>query len=402
MSVTRQGRPLRIFYAIGPGDVVKSFGCWRDGKEMLAETSQTYSSQFFEFCRRHGHVGYALSSFHGAARADGGKITAENRPKSPGGAGIRYHLAELRYGLSVVRSALRFRADAVIVDSGTSHWFVFSALKPFGVRVVGSLHNTVWPSGFPPRRLVQRLVLWTDGLFWRRFADGLLAVSPECERQVRQLAKRFDAPAEQYRAHYRIEDFANVPPAPPARQRPLRVLFAGRVERNKGVLDIVEMARQLERAGPGRVTFDICGTGQTDDALGAAVRDAGLEAVVRIRGRLNRPDLLAAYGASHLVIVPTRSDFIEGFAMVCAEAMLCGRPVVTSPVVPAAEVLADATLVARTDDPESYVQAIERVLADPALYERLAAACAGLARPFVDPGQSLAAALDRLFARMRW
>jgi glycosyltransferase involved in cell wall biosynthesis len=401
VSAAAAARRLRILYAIGPGDVVRSYRHWRGGEQLLSETSQTYSSQFFEFCRRAGHTGYAVSSHGEAARVEDGSMTVENRPKRMMGAGMRFHAAQARYALSLVGTALRWRADVVVVDSGTTHWALLALLKPFRVRVIGCLHNVIWPAGYPPRGFVKRAVLRTDAWFWGRVADGVLAVSPECERQVRQLAPRFARPAVQYRAQYRAGDFAGAPP-PPADASPFRVMFAGRVERNKGVLDIVEMARQLERAGPGRVTFDICGTGQADDALAAAVRDAGLEAVVRIRGRLDRPDLLAAYGASHLVIVPTRSDFIEGFAMVCAEAMLCGRPVVTSPVVPAAEVLADATLLARTDDPASHVQAIERVLADPALYERLVAACPALARPFLDPEEALGAALDRLFARIRW
>ena len=42
---------------------------------------------------------------------------------------------------------------------------------------------------------------------------------------------------------------------------------------------------------------------------------------------------------AHAMIVPTTSEFKEGFAMVAAESVLAGRPVVLSDVVPAWESL---------------------------------------------------------------
>ena len=82
--------------------------------------------------------------------------------------------------------------------------------------------------------------------------------------------------------------------------------------------------------------------------------------------------------------------------MTAAEAALAGRPVITSPVVPALEVLRPACSEAVTDDPESYVTAIRRLLDDAALYERLRAACPAAAAPFLDRSLGLAAVLDRV------
>jgi glycosyltransferase involved in cell wall biosynthesis len=391
-----KGAARRILCAIGPGDAVNSFRHWRSGEQVISETSQTYSSQFFEYCRRNGHFGRAVSSHERADRESGERMVVENRPKRLAGGGVRYHVSQALHGLSLMASAMRWRADTVIVDSGSTHWILLALLKPFGIRVVGNLHNTLWPSGYPPTGLVHRIVLRTEGWFWRYVADGLLAVSPECERQVRQLVPAFRAPSEQYRAQYRPGDLTDLPVAPSPAAGPFRVLFAGRVERNKGVLDLIDMAQSLERNGPGRVIFEVCGHGPAQEELERRVASAGLQHVIRLRGRLDRPALLAAYSASHLIIVPTRSDFVEGFAMVAAEAMLCGRPVLASPVVPAAEVLAEATVLAHPDDPASYAAAIERLLVEPAEYARLVAACERLKAPFLDPEYGLARALERL------
>jgi glycosyltransferase involved in cell wall biosynthesis len=178
-------------------------------------------------------------------------------------------------------------------------------------------------------------------------------------------------------------------------------MFAGRVERTKGVFDVVEMARLLERKHPGRFRFDICGDGSALEALRLCIRDLGLGGAVGLHGRLNRAELTARYGVAHLVIVPTRSDFVEGLAMVAAEAVLAGRPVLANPVVPACEVLGDAAIAARTNDVGDYVDKIERLATEREAYERAVAACPAAAAQFADRSNSLEAALGRMLEALR-
>jgi glycosyltransferase involved in cell wall biosynthesis len=94
--------------------------------------------------------------------------------------------------------------------------------------------------------------------------------------------------------------------------------------------------------------------------------------------------------------VPTRSSFIEGLAMTAAEAVLAGRPLITSPVVPALEVLRPACVEAVTDDVGSYVAGILRLLDDEPLHARLCAACPKAAAPFTDRSLGIAAVLERV------
>jgi len=320
-------------------------------------------------------------------------MRVENRPKPPGGRGLAYHAAEVRYGLSLVRSALAWRADALLVDSGTTHWWLLALLRPAGLPIVPVLHNSLWPEGYPPRRLARRLLLALDRLFWRHSARTVLHVSPACERQVRSLCGARPPRFIHFRAQFDGAQFRAAPPAAGAR---LRVVFAGRIERDKGVFDVVRAARLLERSHPGRVQFRFCGEGSRLGELREAVRRAGLDSSVAVLGRLDRPALLNEYAAAHLAIVPTRSEFAEGYATVCAEAVLCGRPVLTCPVVPAAEELDAAVLLARPDDPASYARQIAALLDDPARYARLCAACAALRERLLDPRASFLCALEAL------
>ena len=110
---------------------------------------------------------------------------------------------------------------------------------------------------------------------------------------------------------------------------------------------------------------------------------------------MNRPDLLAVYGRSHLVIVPTRSTFCEGMPMVAAEAILSGRPVLTSRLSNALDVFNAALVEAQPDDPASYVACLRRLIADRHFYEECCRACPTVRPQFYDRDQGLGAAVDR-------
>ena len=392
----RAGRP-RILYALGPGNVVDAYRKWSAGLDYTTETSVTFSSQFFDFCKARGAEAWAVSSHPSREVVHDGTFTVENRPKRfPDPRGLLFHWNQFLYGLSVMWSALRYRADVLIVDSGTTHWFVLSLLSLSRIRVVASLHNSYWASGFLPGGAIKRVIRTLDGRFWRHTADATLCVSPECQRQVEWLAGGRNRPVFQYRCQFRPADFASVLPPPAHDVRPFRAMFAGRVERNKGVFDLLEIAAAFKRESPGRLQIEICGGGEALEELKRAIADRGLADDVLIHGKLNRPDLLAVYGRSHVVVVPTRSTFCEGMPMVAAEAVLSGRPVLTSRLSNALDVLNPALVEAQPDDPASYVAGLRRLMTDRTYYEECCRACPTVGRQFYDRDQSLTAAIERM------
>lgn len=397
--MTENQAKLRIFYAAsGPGDLVESHRRWKRHEHNPTEVSITFSSQIQNFCARTGAQCYMLSTHSRREIVTDGNFTIEHRPK-PVRHGMRFHLAEIGYGLGLLATALKFRASFALLDSGCTHFFVMALFRLFGIRVVPILHNTLWPSGFPPTRLIPRLVLRLDAFFWKRVPTAAIAVSPECERQIFAVAGQVRYPIFQIRAQFRPEYFAGIPPPPPHERRPFRVMFIGRVERSKGVFDLLEIARRLEDSHPGLVRWEICGRGSDFDELVERHRQLGLGDTVNLRGWTSLDDLVNVYGASHASIVPTRSAFTEGLAMTAAEAILAGRPLVTNPVVPALELLRPACVEAKTDDAGSHMQAVLRLATDGDLYRRLCAACAGLQAQFYDDRRfGLASVLDRVIA----
>jgi hypothetical protein len=79
--------------------------------------------------------------------------------------------------------------------------------------------------------------------------------------------------------------------------------------------------------------------------------------------------------------------------MVAAEAILLLRPVITSQVVPASEVLAKAIVCVTTDDSETYASAIRKLSVDETAYIALIKGAQDLRQFILDDATSFAAGL---------
>lgn len=145
-------------------------------------------------------------------------------------------------------------------------------------------------------------------------------------------------------------------------------MYAGRVTADKGVLGLVDAAAMVAERTQRQVVFEICGDGPALDAVEARIQAGGLEEMVKVHGRLNRQQMREAFSRCHLVAVATTSAFSEGFCMVAAEAVLAGRPLVVSDVVPAVEVLKDAALVVPANNWAALADAIVRLANDESEY----------------------------------
>lgn len=388
--------PVRVLSAVGPGDVVAAHDDWTQNVQTLSETSITFSSQEFEAFAKLGISLWAVSSNSRTAFKLDGENRIENRPKagSPS-SGLGYHVSQARYAISLLRSAVRFRATHAIVDSGTTHWFMLFSFRLFNIEIIPNFHNVPWPVGYPPRRTRHKMLLALDVFFFRSSVRVALGVSPECGRQVAWLCDG-RCVFHDYRAQFTVTDFGCIG-RPCLHQLPLRILFAGRVERSKGVFDLLEVCERLNGLAKGRFVFDVCGSGGALDELRTIVDANGANERFKLHGKLPRPRLLEFYAQCHLVIVPTRSDFCEGLPMVCAEAVLAGRPVVTSRMSNALEVLRGSVVEARENDVGDYVEKIVSLVNDPTRYEEMVSNTVKVRSQFLDEQRGLRAALTTCF-----
>jgi glycosyltransferase involved in cell wall biosynthesis len=391
------GRPLRLLYAAGPGNVIGTYEHWKEGHDDPSQVSVTYSGQFYEVCRDLGARAYILSSSHVPGHVCDDTFTLRHRPiPMEDGPGPWYHLGQLWASLRLIGSALAFRADGAVVTNGSGHWFPLSLLPLFGVKVIPSLHCVLWPRNRPPRG-VSRLIMRLNAVFFARFASAILSASRDIERQVRQITGGRCRPIVEFLPTYRVETFGKVT-TPPRERRPFRVFFAGRIERDKGVFDLLEIARSLAASGREDIEFDLCGNGT---ALAELRQQAAVLQVAerfRCHGYSSRSDMRQMFDRAHAVIVPTTSDFIEGFNQVVAEGVLAGRPVITSAVCPALDYVRNAVVEVPPDDVRAYQEAILRLCDDEELYEAKCRGCLASRQQFLDEERGWAAGLKAALA----
>jgi hypothetical protein len=181
---------------------------------------------------------------------------------------------------------------------------------------------------------------------------------------------------------YRRGSFDRISPPPAA--KPFRVLYIGRIERNKGVFDLSRVALRLAHEGQTDIEFDLCGSGSAMPELRRCVEATGIGSHFRLHGHCNQKQLADFLSQCHVVIAPTQCDFLEGFNKVVVEGVLSHRPVITSSICPSLSLVRDAALEVRPNDAQGYGDAILRLRDDPALYQRLVSSAAALSPQFFD------------------
>jgi glycogen synthase len=370
--------------------VLRTYEYWRRGSDDEFEVAATYSGQFFDVCRRHGHQGYLVSCHKDRAYFEDDRFRIEHLPHPSNCRGPLYHLGQLWWGMQFVARAVRYRAHVAVVSMGT-YWFVFALLRLFGIRVIPTLHCVLWTKHRRPGRL-WRLIHWADRFMFTRACTAILTLSDDITEQVTQLAGSKRRPMLGFLPHYRRDRFADLA-APSWKRRPLRVLFVGRITESKGVFELLEIARSL--AARVDLQFDVCGDGPALTRLREQVEAAGLGRAFHCHGHQDKTQMRSMYEACHVVIVPTTTSFIEGFNKVVAEAILAGRPVITSSVCPALGYVRDAVVEVPPDDVAAYEAAIVRLATDEALYEHKVGACRLVQAQFFDPEKNWGAAFTR-------
>ena len=387
-------KPLRLMYAAGPGDIIGTFRHWREGRDDPGQVAMTYSGQFYDVCRELGAQGYAIASHPRRETVEEGAFRITHRPiRFMKGPSPLYHLGQIMSAVGMIGSALRFRADALVICDGTCHWFCLRVLPWLGVRVIPTLHCMFWPQSAPPPGRIKRLLNRLDLRFWRRSAKTILSASSDIDAQLDQLTGAQHAPIVDFLPTYRPGTFENDPP--PDSRNPFRVLFAGRIEAYKGVFDLLKIATELKKSGHSQVEFDLCGTGSAIHELERRVHELALRDHFRIHGHCDRPTMRQMFRQAHVLIVPTTTDFAEGFNQVVVEGVLAGRPVITSSVCPALDYVREAVVEVPPDNVDAYREAIVRLLQDRDLYEQKRKACLSLQAQFYDPARGWAAALRR-------
>ena len=393
-------KPLRILYAAGPGNVIGTYNHWISGQDDPSQVSVTYSSQFYEVCCALDAEGYVISSCGEKKLVRDGRFMIEHRPIPLSSAsGILYHLGQLWYGFWLIASAIRFKANVAVVANGTTYWFVLFILPWLGVQVIPTLHCVLWRK-YAPQRMVEKLILRLNRSLFVSGCTAILTASDDISEQVAQLTSGQHQPLVKFLPTYRRTEFTDVA-EPDDKRSPLRILFAGRIESDKGVFDLLQIVQRLSVEGRQDITFDLCGEGSALEPLRLAAKLARVDSSFVCHGHCNKSRMREMFSRAHAVIVPTRTDFIEGFNQVVVEGVLSGRPVVTSAVCPALSYVRDAVVEVPPDDIKGYTDALLKLYNDREFYEEKRQGCRRGQEQFYQSSQGWGAALKSILVSIQ-
>lgn len=381
----------RIFYAAGPGDVIGTYHFWKAGKSDPSHLGYTDSEQFYDVVTEYNAQALVIASCSRIDAIQDGPFEIRHIPKKKR-TGKLYHLEQVLYGIKMCREAIRFKADAALIEEGTAHWFVWKILRLFGIKIIPAFKCTLWPCTKPLSNR-QKILNFINRSLFRNYSSALITMSKAIEDQINMITKSSHPPFVPFLPVYRKEIFSDIK-MPEYQKRPFNVLFIGRMEVNKGVFDIIAIAKEFRHRGLLDIHFHFCGSGTLDNELLKAIEAENLGTTCQFYGYCNQDQLKPVLSKSHVVLVPTRSDFVEGFNMVVAEAVLAKRPVVSSPACPALAVVRPAAMEAIPDKYESYRDAILSLYHDPILYAQKVAACSTVSEQFYDMHNSWKSAID--------
>ena len=170
--------------------------------------------------------------------------------------------------------------------------------------------------------------------------------------------------------------------------------MVGRLGWKKGYEFALRAFARLRERIPG-LRVDIVGDGDLREGLEAQSRELGLEETVRFLGQRN--DVHARMRGFDCYVL---SSVVEGMPNALLEAMALGRPVVTTSAGGSAEVVVDGEsgMVVPPKDADALADAIERVLREELLAERLSRGAVARVRSHFGE-LAMMSALDRLYRK---
>ena len=301
--------------------------------------------------------------------------------------------------MRLAREIRAFRPDVLIVQGAedTALALVGRRLARSSVPVVFDVHgdwrNSTRVYGSPGRRLVSPVADALARLTLRR-ADAVRTVSGFTSSLVREQGVE---PIATFPAYMDLGPFlASSPTSFPA--QPV-ALFVGVLEQYKGVDVLAAAWRRLVAVRPG-AHLHIVGSGRLEGIVRSLVDDPSLG--TRWTERLDTVGVSNALDEATLLVLPSRR---EGMGRVIVEAFCRGRPVVGTDSGGIPDLVEDGVngLLVPPEDAEALARALDRVMGDAVLAERLGGGASATSSAWVSTAEEFAARMrgvvDAVLAR---
>lgn len=289
--------------------------------------------------------------------------------------------------LALLRTLRRERVEAVRADdalvTGLPAAFASRLLRiPFYIFLAGSIEETAAAKLGDPRSsgAPQRVVRWLEGHVLRS-ADGVLAVNRALASRARNRGATL---VETTTSFVDAERFSGRDPASTADRGsgPLEIRFVGRLEREKGILDLLDAFSRVVRPESGGPRLEYVGGGSRHQELGAEIARRSLGTAVSVRGPIAHDEIPRLLASTDILVLPS---YTEGSPVVVFEAMLMGVPVVATRVGSLPDLFRDGEdiVFVEVGSPEAIGAGLQRLIDDADLRRRIGEAGARKARAIV-------------------
>lgn len=177
----------------------------------------------------------------------------------------------------------------------------------------------------------------------------------------------------------------------------VRVLFVGRLEPYKGLVDLLEAVRMLVESGQDGFSVAIVGQGSMDRDLRGMIDRMGIASHVEMKGQALPEEMPEIYRQADLFVLPSH---VEGMSNVLLEAMASGLPVVATTIPGSQEVVHEGRegLLVEPSMPNQLCSALNGLIKDAEERERMGNAARenaekrswrGIAEAYIDIYQSI-------------
>jgi glycosyltransferase involved in cell wall biosynthesis len=151
----------------------------------------------------------------------------------------------------------------------------------------------------------------------------------------------------------------------------VKLLFVGRLVKQKGAVYLLRALAKLDPAVLERVELEVIGSGPEEGRLRSLAGELGLGGLVRFSGWVPREQIVSRYQSADIFVLPS---FEEGMANVVLEAMACGNAIITTDIYGNRDLVHDKAngLLIPPADPEALAQALTMLISDLTLRRRMA------------------------------
>lgn len=292
----------------------------------------------------------------------------------------------VRFLAAMVAERLAGRLDVVHLNvaSHGSTWrkLVIAAMArllgvPYVVHLHGAAYFSFWSEAHPQR---SRLIAWLFGHaarivvlgeYWRGFVAGKL---PGQVARIAILPNATPVPALEHRGDGET----------------VHILFLGRIEARKGVVELGEALRNMANLAGWRAT--VAGDGAVEEAR-TQVAQWGLADRIAVPGWVGGETVAELIASADILVLPS---YEENLPVAVIEGMASGLAVVATPVGAVPDIIHDGEtgLLVPPKDAPALAAALTRLVGDAALRARLGAAAKALHRERLEMGRYVEALLQ--------